>query len=167
MPRRADPLLPKQQQQHGGDGGTLIYQDGFVHVQANQWSQGLCADVPTGCLYQFCCCCYGHSAVLAVSEHVNGLNTDTLNGPGECYQDCGCDVSSYCCWVFCGTIVVRTARAKLRAKYNLTGGCCEDYILADNCPGCALEQARAHVAAVDSGLWQPSKSGPVVLRLER
>ena len=45
-----------------------------------------------------------------------GLNTDTLTGPGECYQDCGCDVSSYCCWVFCSMFVVRTARAKLREQ---------------------------------------------------
>ena len=135
---------------HGAS--TLVYADGFVHEQANPWSQGIFDDFAIGFMYSCCPCCYGMDAVERISEHLGGID----------YM--GCDHKNLFCWVCCSQFIIRAIRKRMRDEYNLTGGICTDCLLGDHCPGCALRQAEAHV------IWMQINSrtrGAAVLHMSR
>ena len=137
-----------------GSAPPLVYSDGFVHQQANEWSQSIFDDLGTGFAYTLLPCCYGLDAITKVDAHLGGVkccgDINLLGNSSDC-----------CCWCCCGVFMIRAMRKEMRARYQLTGGFCTDFLLGDHCPGCALRQIEAHVDMLNAG------GASVVQRIDR
>lgn len=109
------------------------------------WSQGIFDDFWIGLGYNCCCCCCG--APEAAATVANYLQQ--TGGADNC---CGQDTSSFWCWCCCPIIFIRGARLKMREQHRLTGGCFEDVVVGDSCPGCALRQLEMQVVTIEQQL---------------